>query len=262
MRQYSHIDSWRNRLLTRASISTYPNLQFLTIVNPHSGPGYAPWWQPNEDYAREIPTLNAYENVQTVGYVRANYCKRPVSDVEQDVCTYATRPEDDYDDELAMEGIFVDEVTNIYSDQALQYLDRVDRAARQADGIRGNRTVSVPMPIYRNMLTARQVIHNPGTVVQKPFANAKPGPDISVVAETSYAEFASDAYQAWLANSPYDCSRTCYMLHSVPEEKIGELTMSLRDRAKYLFLTSATSNFYESFSPSWEAFVDAMAKNS
>lgn len=40
-----------------------------------------------------------------------------------------------------MEGIFVDEVVNHYSDQAMQYLDRVDRSARSAEGFRGDRTV-------------------------------------------------------------------------------------------------------------------------
>ena len=108
---------------------------------------------------------------------------------------------------------------------------------------------------------SRQVIHNPGTAVDKRFTLAKPGPDISVVVETSYAEFNTDEYQAWLANSPYDRSQTCYMLYSVPEEKVADLAVSLRDRAKYLFLTSATSNFYENFAPSWEAFVEAMADN-
>ena len=52
------------------------------------------------------------------------------------------------------------------------------------------------------------------------------------------------------------------MMHSVPEEKVAELAVSLRDKAKYIFLTSATSNFYESFAPSWKTFIEAMAEES
>ena len=128
-------------LLIRRSISAHPNLRFLTIINPHSGPGYAPWWQPNEDYAREIPKLNAFDNVRTVGYVRADYCKRPVGDVEHDILTYSSRPKVDKDIRLAIEGIFVDEVVNVFSREVSQYLDRVDRCARRSEGILGDQIV-------------------------------------------------------------------------------------------------------------------------
>ena len=64
-----------------------------------------------------------------------------MNDVEKDVFTYASRPITGKDDQLAIEGIFVDEVVNLYSDQAIQYLGRVDKYARQAEGIRGDRIV-------------------------------------------------------------------------------------------------------------------------
>jgi hypothetical protein len=49
------------------------------------------------------------------------------------------------------------------------------------------------------------------------------------------------------------------MLHSVPEEKVRGLTVALRDRAQYLFVTSAKENFYGRFyDPSWQNFVAAM----
>jgi hypothetical protein len=50
------------------------------------------------------------------------------------------------------------------------------------------------------------------------------------------------------------------MLHSVPEENVEDLTAALRKRAAYLFITSSTTNFYESFhGSSWSRFVAAMA---
>jgi hypothetical protein len=82
------------------------------------------------------------------------------------------------------------------------------------------------------------------------------------VVETSYAQFDTPEYQDWLATSPYDRSRTCYMLHSVPEKKVKELTKALGKRAKFLFVTSAATNFYESFSESsWGDFVVSMAED-
>jgi hypothetical protein len=89
-----------------------------------------------------------------------------------------------------------------------------------------------------------------------------PGPDITVVVETSYDQFDTAEYQDWLRTSPYDRSRTCYMLNSVPEEKVKVVTAALRDRAEYLFVTSATVNFYEWFDDaSWKVFVAAMAED-
>ena len=77
--------------------------------------------------------------------------------------------------------------------------------------------------------------------------------------ETSYSHFVTKEYQEWLATSPYERSRTCYMLHSVPQDMVAELTATLCDRAGYLFITSATEKFYEGFSESWEVFISAMA---
>lgn len=102
------------------------------------------------------------------------------------------------------------------------------------------------------------MIHNPGTAVNKSLA--EPGPDITVVSETSYDEFSKEDYQKWLATSPYDRSQTCYMLNSVPAEEMQGLTVRLREKAAFLFLTSANAGFYQSFdSSSWQKFVAAMA---
>lgn len=76
--------------------------------------------------------------------------------------------------------------------------------------------------------------------------------------ETSYAHFMTADHENWLATSPYDRSRSCYMVHSVPEEKVASLTIALRERAEYLFVTSLSANFYESFGPSWGRFVAAI----
>jgi hypothetical protein len=104
-----------------------------------------------------------------------------------------------------------------------------------------------------------QTIHNPGTAVNSQLAT--PGPAITVVVETSYGQFVTEEYQEWLATSPYDRSRTCYMLHSVPVEELEAVTTALKERAEYLFVTCATAMFYESFDvPIWRKFVAVMAE--
>ncbi|KAH7088816.1 Spherulation-specific family 4-domain-containing protein [Paraphoma chrysanthemicola] len=220
-------------------IVKYPDINFLVIVNPDSGPGAAPWW-PNIDYAREIPKLTAFTNVHAVGYVRSTYCNRPIDQVFQDIDTYATRKIGGKD--KLFQGIFVDETVNIFSPEVKTYLDRVDSKIKGTRGLSGKRFT----------------IHNPGTAVNKGLAN--PGPDVTVVVETSYQEFVKPDYQNWLKTSPYGRSRTCYMLYGVPAEKVRSVTAALRGKAEYLFVTSATEAFYESFdSRSWDQFVDAMA---
>lgn len=126
--------------LTINSLAAYPNLQFLVIVNPNSGPGAAPWW-PTDDYVREIPRLNTHPNVDILGYVRATYCTRPLADVFDDIDMYATWSLDDEHQGLGVQGIFVDETVNLYSTDAKQYLDEIDQKVKTTEGIGGDGTV-------------------------------------------------------------------------------------------------------------------------
>ncbi|USP76102.1 hypothetical protein yc1106_03376 [Curvularia clavata] len=206
-----------------------------------AGPGTPPWW-PNADYVREIARLNALSNVTTLGYVRATYCKRPHGDICEDIKVYAARGRED--EKMRVEGVFVDETVNLYDERVKRYLDGVDERVR------------CELPCTEK--GKGMVIHNPGTAVNAGLA--KPGPDITVVVETSYQHFVTKDYQEWLATSPYDRSRAAYMVHSVPEHEVEGLTRALKKRAEYLFVTSATTGFYEKFGPSWVRFVQVMAE--
>ncbi|KAH6862034.1 Spherulation-specific family 4 [Alternaria alternata] len=228
---YPQVGAW-DPLYT--AVAANPCVRFVVIINPNSGPGAAPWW-PNEDYVREIARLNALPNVTTLGYVRVAYCRRPVQDVLEDIETYGRRARED--DRLRVEGIFVDETVNLYSEEAKKYLDAIDRRARTLIGV---------------------MIHNPGTAVSAELA--APGPEITVVVETSYEEFMTEGYQEWLSTSPYKRARTAYIVHSVPQGEVKALTIALCERAEYLFVTSAFCGFYESFAGSWHDFVASLAE--
>jgi hypothetical protein len=133
----------RSHVLHRADIpriSATPDLNFLIIINPNNGPGAAPWW-PNQDYMREIARLNAYVNVQLVGYVHATYCQRSIENVLRDIKTYSDRPKKECRNGLEIQGIFVDETVNLYSAKAAEYLRKIDDEIKASDGIGGDRKV-------------------------------------------------------------------------------------------------------------------------
>ncbi|CAN9105369.1 unnamed protein product [Alternaria alternata] len=252
---YPQVGAW-DPLYT--AVAANPCVRFVVIINPNSGPGAAPWW-PNEDYVREIARLNALPNVTTLGYVRVAYCRRPVQDVLEDIETYRRRARED--DRLRVEGIFVDETVNLYSEEAKKYLDAIDRRARTLIGVVENKMASLNIFLNeteQSELITPKMIHNPGTAVSAELA--APGPEITVVVETSYEEFMTEGYQEWLSTSPYKRARTAYIVHSVPQGEVKALTIALCERAEYLFVTSAFCGFYESFAGSWHDFVASLAE--
>ncbi|KAF1955909.1 hypothetical protein CC80DRAFT_526036 [Byssothecium circinans] len=222
-------------------IEAHPTLNFLVIINPNSGPGSEPWW-PNVDYVRDISKLNAYTNVQTLGYVATTYCKRPVKEVFADIAKYAVWSEDERCPGLGVNGIFFDETPNLYSEDVKMYLDAISASVKSSEGISGD----------------RMVIHNPGTAVEEGLAHL--GPDITTVAEVAHRDFDSGEFQLWLNRSPCSREKSSYMIHSTPEDKVEELVLTARERAAYIFVTDLDVDYYHSFGGGWERFVAAMAE--
>ncbi|KAF2645200.1 hypothetical protein P280DRAFT_545224 [Massarina eburnea CBS 473.64] len=222
------------------SIEAYPALEFVVIINPNSGPGSEPWW-PNTDYVREVRKLNAYPNVQTVGYVATTYCKRSIEDVFADIAKYVSWSSDNRYPGLGVTGIFFDETLNLFHEDVKEYLDAISIKVKNSEGILGFKTV----------------IHNPGTAVEKGLSD--PGPDITTVAEVTYYDFKSESFQRWLSRSPYGRDRSSYMIHSTPEGNVEDLVRTIRERAAYIFVTDLEMDYYHSFGSSWDRFVLAMA---
>jgi hypothetical protein len=110
------------------------------VVNPNSGPGGSPL--PSHDYVREVPKLNVNTNVYTVGYVRIHYCDKPLSDVYEEIDTYAGWAKDYESSGLGVKGILLDETPNHYSADRAKYLDAVHQHIKATVGILGDRLVS------------------------------------------------------------------------------------------------------------------------
>ncbi|EJD35617.1 hypothetical protein AURDEDRAFT_47624, partial [Auricularia subglabra TFB-10046 SS5] len=98
------------------SLDAYPTLQFTVIINPNSGPGGNRTF-PDASYIAAISALNAYANVQTIGYVASHWAARPVAEYQADVNTYAHWASHTGGN-IAMHGIFVDEASTNTADIA------------------------------------------------------------------------------------------------------------------------------------------------
>ncbi|KAE8355716.1 Spherulation-specific family 4 [Aspergillus coremiiformis] len=222
------------------SISAYPHLHFLVVVNPNSGPGASP--APDTNYTREISKLNSYGNVDTVGYIAIGYGKKPLQDVLEEIQTYATWANDYERTGLGVGGIFFDETPNHYSAEAAEYLAVLQSFIKDTPAFLGNRLV----------------IHNPGTPPDAALTRTLK-PDLILTCEESYARYRSTEVQRRLHDLHHDRIRSGYVIHSVPMHHLRPLVLELRHRGAYLFVTEFFGEFYERFGPrSWTAFMEAL----
>jgi len=108
-------------------------------VNPRSGPG--PDALPEADYIRELPKLNAFSNVQTVGYVRTGYAKRDMQTVLHEVSVYSKWAEASSDPKFAVHGIFFDETPSQCDATSETFYQAINTAVKGSAGL-GNTMVS------------------------------------------------------------------------------------------------------------------------
>ncbi|PBP24588.1 putative cell surface protein [Diplocarpon rosae] len=70
-----------------SQISTHPDVRYLVVVHPNSGPGVTP--MPGEVLEREVPRLDLSTHVTQVGRVLAVDCRSPQTNAFADVATSA-----------------------------------------------------------------------------------------------------------------------------------------------------------------------------
>ena len=127
----------KKTLINQLRLEAQPHLKFTVIVNPSSGPGSSNY--PNDQYSAELQKLNAYPNVETVGYVRTGYATRNITAVVSEVSTYAGWTSKS--SALAMHGIFFDEAPHEYSAAAVEYMHSINQAVKNSTGLHGDKTV-------------------------------------------------------------------------------------------------------------------------
>ncbi|KAJ5261172.1 spherulin 4-like cell surface protein [Penicillium angulare] len=217
------------------AITTHPELDFVVIVNPSSGPGSSP---PSTQYQVAVKRLSTYSNVQKVGYIPTNYADRNITEVLEAVATYSNWTSES--STLSMDGIFFDEIPYDWNSTKSEYLTRINEAVKSSSGIG----------------SPQLIIHNPGTIPDSRYNDTTT--DITVVFEQSYS------YYETQVNALDDLSTSrrgnySYMLHSMPtmsNNTMKNFIDDLSDRAEYLFLTTLEANYYEKFDPKLEVFCD------
>ncbi|RAL10681.1 spherulation-specific family 4 protein [Aspergillus homomorphus CBS 101889] len=219
-------------------IETHPDLEFLVIINPNSGPGDLP--SPDSNYAREVARLNSYPNVYLIGYIRIDYCRKPLPETLAEIDRYAQWATDERPG-LGLGGIMVDETPNHHSPERAEYLQKLHEYVKSVEGILGDRLV----------------VHNPGTPPDPNLTD--PSPDLILVCEEPYPRYRTDEVQQYLARFDYDRLRCGYMISEVPRDEVRPLVHDLRHRAAYIFVTEIAGDFYERFGPqSWGMMMEAL----
>ncbi|KFY27072.1 hypothetical protein V493_03707, partial [Pseudogymnoascus sp. VKM F-4281 (FW-2241)] len=233
-----------------AVIKERPDLKFIVVVNPHNGPGGSPL--PDANYTREIPLLNSYNNVQTLGYVATGYAKRDLQAIKNDIHTYSYWSTNVDVQNLKVEGIFFDETPGEYDAASANLLHEIQSEARLAYGF-GSRCM---------------LINNPGII---PDARLLHGPNITVVFEGTYATYQQHRVCSKLSklkqkpersgNSVIRNHLACIM-HSVPvevadnESAMQKVVRELQRLAGTVYVTDLHEDYYAGFGSGWMRFVD------
>ncbi|EHA25033.1 hypothetical protein ASPNIDRAFT_120939, partial [Aspergillus niger ATCC 1015] len=222
-------------------IAAYPDLEFLVIVNPNSGPGALPC--PDANYAREVARLNACPNVYPIGYIRIDYCRKPLAVACEEIDRYASWAAEYATTGLGVGGIMVDETPNHFNAAQAEYLRALHSHIKACSGL----------------LRDRLVVHNPGTPPDPEMADA--GSDLLLVCEEPFARWQTNEVQHRLGELPYPRDRCGYMVTEVPNHHIPALVRDLRRRAAYIFVTEIVGDFYERFGPSsWGILMETLSE--
>ncbi|KAH7091996.1 cell surface protein [Paraphoma chrysanthemicola] len=225
-------------------ITAHPAVEFLIIINPNSGPGAESL--PGHDYEREVPKLTAAPNVTTIGYVRIDYCKKPLHDACEEIDRFAGWVSDHGSDVpgLSVQGIYLDETPNHFSSGRALYLEALHKYIKTKEGLLGQRLV----------------VHNPGTPPDAGLASPVLV-DIVVTCEEPFQRYATEEVQKRLGDYFFDRLRSGYQISGVPKEQMPQVTRELRRKGAFVFATSLVDDFYESFGECWDSFVAAMEVN-
>lgn len=132
----------RQLICSEVRITAHPSVDFLIIINPDSGPGSESL--PGSDYEREVPKLTAAPNVTTIGYVRIDYCRKPLHDACEEIDQFAgwVTAHGNNVPGLAVHGIYLDETPNHFSAGRALYLEALHKHIKTKEGLLGQRLVS------------------------------------------------------------------------------------------------------------------------
>ncbi|CZR56592.1 related to cell surface spherulin 4-like protein [Phialocephala subalpina] len=236
-----------------SAVEKYPKINFTIIINPNSGPEGL-----DGNYTRDIPPLNFYPNVRTVGYVSTNYTNRNFSLVEGDIRTYASWAGNASMLGMGMRGIFLDEVVSGWSDAAANFYAILAAVIRDETGL------------GRDPL----IIHNPGTLPDARYLTSRSS-NVTVIFENSWDNYNAVDLRASirtlrktagvgreaLAAIIYDVPDGEPDVESTNGDNKGTVVGNLRNVVGSLYLTGSGvgGDIYAGFWTRWGDWVEQMA---
>ncbi|KAI3391442.1 hypothetical protein diail_7350 [Diaporthe ilicicola] len=270
------------------AVDSHPELDFLVVVNPGSGPG--PGILPDANYIEVLARLTAAPNVKVIGYVHCSYGNRLLDDLVAET--------------IVVDGIFFDEVPS--STEFVQYMaslstatktilnrnplpghagDDEDQSAEANDVSAGELDLASPTstaspvsprapapaspsaswppagltsPLLPPNSTA-VVIYNPGVVVDPIFYQAA---DYIVAFENASRQWNAPAVTQGFSRLPRPLrKKSIAVAHSAAGGfvEIGQLSRKCYELGcSGQFITTRPG--YEEWCPSWPEFVQEMAR--
>ncbi|KHN93824.1 Spherulation-specific family 4 [Metarhizium album ARSEF 1941] len=224
--------------LFRAARS-HPDVSFVAIVNPNSGPG--PDSLPDANYLAALQEMHGVANICALGYVFCSYGERPEAAARADIARYCRWSRHG---NISLAGIFFDETPSqlwrlTYMASLAHYSRLTWRQETGKDGV---------------------VIYNPGVVVPRPFfAHA----DFVVVFEQSHHHWDATLAPRGLARAPVEVrSKTVAVIHSsqAGAAQVGDLTRYVLSLGLTgLFVTDQKDGGYTQWPSLWTELAAAMA---
>jgi hypothetical protein len=197
------------------------------ILNPASGPGSSA----DDNFSSAVDSLRAAGG-RVVGYVHTSYGLRRLDEVTAEVDRYASW--------YALDGIFVDEMSNSGAAGVLNYYGELYSYIKDIDA-------------------AWEVIGNPGTNTHQSHI-LRPTADRFVVTENAGADYASYIPSPW--NFDYEASHFAHLIHTEPSAATMADYVSLaRSRnAGLVYITDdALPNPWNTLPGYWDEEVAAVA---
>ncbi|KAH7086574.1 Spherulation-specific family 4 [Paraphoma chrysanthemicola] len=226
--------------------ASYPQMQFTAVVNVNSGPGEGAL--PMAEYSHAIHMLNSFANVRTVGYIATTWCARNLTSVLDDVAAYSFWGE--YDEAVAIDGIFIDETPTQYSPDNHSYLQAIAKAVHESDGLKEG-----------------YIVHNPGALPDSRFfENVTAGdgtslrPDMTIVFEDTFLNWSTKKSELAEATAHHNRGELAVVVHSVPELSTIEIANTLLQllAVGHSIWFTWTSN-YTQLDAHFPTFIDCLA---
>ena len=128
-----------------AAINAHPDVEWLIVINPDSGPG-TQLYPSDPNIIAGIAKIEGYPNVRTVGYVDTAHGQRDVSAVDAEVDVYAKWAT--YSDaNITIGGIYFDDVSSEATESTYSYYQTL--AAHTRSSMPSSATRVVFNPGYR-----------------------------------------------------------------------------------------------------------------